>query len=38
MSERLNNRKSPNPKENQLGNLKIYTFFGKIQQRAADLG
>ena len=37
MSQRYNdNTKTPQPKENQLGILKIYAFCQKIQQRASS--
>ena len=36
MSQRYNyNTKSPKPKENQWGILKMYAFCQKIQQRAS---
>ena len=39
MSQRYNDKtKRPKPKENQLGNLKIYAFCQKIQQRASGSG
>ena len=39
MGQRYNgNTKRPKPKENQLGILKLYTFCGKIQQRALGPG
>ena len=33
-----NNTKRPRPKENQLGILKIYTFWQKIQQKTSGPG
>ena len=39
MSQRYNdNTKRPKPKENQLGILKIYAFYQKIQHRASGPG
>ena len=39
MSQRHNdNTKIPKPKENQLGVLKIYAFYRKIQQSVSGLG
>ena len=38
MSQRYNdNTKTPKPKENWLGNSKIYTFCQKIQERASGI-
>ena len=39
MNQRYNDStERPKPKENQLGILKIYAFYQKIQQNASGLG
>ena len=39
MSQRYNDiTKRPKPKENQLGILKIYVLYRKIQQKTSDSG
>ena len=39
MSQRyIDNTKRPKPKENQVGTLKIYAFYQKIEQRALNPG